>query len=193
MAKLIADLLLITVVSAIGYVILIGFSREQIAKLVLMVAVMLGLLAIIQGLTPVIQRWSARVESLQNTADRVASIGQGQWEMPMKGGITQGYKGELHHGIDIGAPEGTTVKATREGDVSYVGWHDVYGNVVIIDHGKGMQSVYAHLKGIAVKPGWPVLAGKEIGSCGSTGRSNGPHLHFEIRKNGTCVDPMSYL
>lgn len=193
MAKWIADLLLISVVSFVAYAILIGVERDQIAKLVIVVAVMMGLLTTMQSLTPVIQRWNERVNSIQNTADRVASIGQGSWEIPMKGEITQGYKGDLHHGIDIAAPEGTVVRSAREGDVSYVGWHDIYGNVIIIDHGKGMQSVYGHLSGLSVKVGWPVLAGGKIGSCGSTGKSTGPHLHFEIRKNGTCVDPMSYF
>lgn len=193
MAKCVADIMLIVVVSIVGYVILIGFYREQIAKLVAMVSVMLVLLTIMQGLTPVIERWSSRVDSLQETADRIANVGQGSWGIPMKGEITQGYKGENHHGIDIGAPEGTSVKATKEGDVSYIGWHDIYGNMVIVDHGKGMQSVYAHLKGLTVKVGYPVIEGDEIGSCGNTGRSSGPHLHFEIRKNGTTVNPMAYL
>jgi len=192
-AKLIADLLLITVVSVIGYVILIGFSREQIAKLVVMVAIMLGLLTIMQDLTPVIQRWNARINSLQNTADRVVNLGQGTWKNPMKGQVTQVYKGEEHHGIDIAAPEGTAVKATKDGDISFVGWHDIYGNVIIVDHDNGLQSLYGHLSGLSVKVGWTVVAGTEIGSCGNTGRSSGPHLHFEIRKNGTCVNPMSYL
>jgi len=193
MAKWIADLLLIGVTSFVGYSILIGVERKRIANMAAMVGIMLCLLTTMQDLTPVIQRWTARIDSLKDTADRVASIGQGTWGMPMKGEMTQGFKGELHHGIDIAAAEGTSVKATREGDVSHVGWHDIYGNMVIVDHGQGMQSVYAHLSGISVKPGWPVLAGKEIGSCGNTGRSSGPHLHFEIMKNGTCVDPASYL
>ena len=193
MAKWIADLLLIAVVSFVAYSILIGVERDQIAKLVIVVAVMMGLLTTMQSLTPVIQRWNARIDSIQSTANRVASIGQGSWKSPMKGEVTQGYKGQAHHGIDIAAPEGTTVKATREGDVSYVGWHDIYGNVIIIDHGSGMQSVYGHLSGLSVKVGWPVLTGGTIGSCGSTGKSSGPHLHFEIRKNGTTVDPVNYL
>lgn len=193
MAKWIADLLLIGVVSFVGYSILIGVERKQIANLVLMVAVMLGLLVTMQDLTPVIQRWNARIDSLQSTADRVASISQGAWKSPMKGEITQLYKGGAHHGIDIAAPEGTPVSSTREGDVAQVGWSDIYGNMIIIDHGGGIQSVYGHLSGLSVKAGYPVLAGGKIGTCGNTGRSSGPHLHFEIRKNGTTVDPMNYL
>jgi len=193
MSKWIADLLLIAVVSFVGYSILIGFERKQIANLVLMVAVMLGLLTTMQDLTPVIERWNARVDSLQNTADRVASMGRGNWLMPMKGELTQVFKGDAHHGIDIGAPEGTPVIATREGDVIKVGWSDIYGNVIIVDHRGGMESLYGHLSGLSVRVGYPVVAGAQIGSCGNTGRSSGPHLHFEIRKNGTSVDPASYL
>lgn len=193
MSKWIADLLLIGVISFVGYSILIGVERKQLANLVLMVAVMLGLLTTMHDLTPVIQRWSARVDSLQNTADKINSIGQDDWIMPMKGELTQGYKGDAHHGIDIGAPEGSVVRSAKEGDVSQVGWSDIYGNMVIVDHGGGVESVYAHLSGLSVKAGYPVLTGDKIGSCGSTGRSTGPHLHFEIRKNGTTVNPANYL
>lgn len=193
MAKWIADLLLITVISFVGYSILIGVERKQIANLVLMIAVMMGLLTTMQDLTPVIQRWNARIDSLQSTADRVAIIGQGSWKSPMRGEITQLYKGEAHHGIDIGAPIGTVVEAARKGQVTSIGWHDIYGNVVIVDHGEGMESLYAHLQGISVKVGYPVIAGDNIGTCGNTGKSSGPHLHFEIRKNGTCIDPLPYL
>lgn len=177
----------------IGYCLLIGLENRNLAKLLLSVGVVLMLQATMEDLTPVLKRWSERVDSLQNTADRVVNIGQGSFESPMKGEITQLFKGNLHHGIDIGANEGTSVKASREGDVSYVGWHDIYGNMVIVDHGKGMQTVYAHLSGLSVKVGYPVLEGDQIGSCGNTGRSSGPHLHFEIRKNGTSLDPMSFL
>lgn len=193
MAKLIADLLLIGVITFVGYSILIGFERKQIANMVLMVSVMLGLLAIMTDLAPVIQRWNARIDSLQDTADRVANIGQGSWQMPMKGVITQKYDGITHHGIDIAAPQGTPVISARKGEVVNVGWSDVYGNMVIIDHGGGAESLYGHLSGLYVKVGYPVIAGDKIGTCGSTGNSTGPHLHFEIRKNGTCVNPVSYL
>lgn len=192
MGKWIADLLLIGVVSFIGYTLLIGFERKQIANLVFVVAIMLSLLTTMNDLSPVIQRFNARIDSLQNTADRVASIGQGSWGMPMKGKVTQAYN-NVNHGIDIGAPEGTTVEATRKGQVTRVEWNDIYGNMVVIDHGGGMESLYGHLSGISVRVGYPVIAGTKIGTCGNTGRSTGPHLHFEIRKNGTALDPMSYL
>lgn len=194
MAKWIADILFIGVLSFIGYVICIAFERKQIANLVFAVATMMCLLATMEDLTPVIERWSARVDSLQNTAEQISNIsGNKSWEMPMEGVLTQGFKGAAHHGIDIGAAEGTVVEATRKGQVTSVGWNDIYGNVIIIDHGGGVQSLYGHLQGLSVKVGYPVIAGTRIGSCGNTGKSSGPHLHFEIRKNGTCIDPMSYL
>jgi murein DD-endopeptidase MepM/ murein hydrolase activator NlpD len=190
--KWIADILLIGVISFVAYCISIAVERKQIANMIIMVAVILALQATIEDITPVIERMNARIDSLQSTADRVANVGQ-SWDIPMKGVITQYYKGEAHHGIDIGAPEGTIVEATRKGEVSSVGWSDIYGNVIIVDHGSGMQSLYAHLSGLSVKAGYPVIAGTKIGNCGNTGKSTGPHLHFEIRKNGTTVDPMSYL
>jgi len=193
MARWIADLLLVGVVSLVGYVILIAIEKKQIANLVITVAVMMGLLVTLQDLTPVIQRWSARIDSLKNTADRIGSIGQGSWETPMKGEVSQEFKGKDHHGMDIAAPFGTVVEAARKGQVERIEWNDIYGNVIVIDHGGGMESLYGHLSGISVKVGYPVIAGTKIGSCGSTGNSTGPHLHFEIRKNGACVDPSSYL
>ncbi len=192
MVHWIAEVCFIGVTSFIGYVICLAVERKTIAQLIAMVAILLCLQATIEGLTPVIQRWSARVDSLQSSLDRVSSIGQGTWKIPMEGTITQGYSSN-NHGIDIGAPLGTEVVATKDGQVSHVGWHDIYGNMVIVDHGGGMQSVYAHLGGIDVKVGYPVIAGTRIGSCGSTGRSTGPHLHFEIRRNGATVDPTDYV
>jgi len=192
-ARWIMDLMLIGVASFIGYVILIAVDRMQLAKLLVMVAVMMVLLATMQDLTPVIQKWSDRVESLQNTVDKVSNIGQGSWKFPMKGELTQLYKGKDHHGVDIGALPGVVVEAVRKGEVKSVGWNDIYGNVVIVDHGEGLESVYAHLQGINVKVGYPVIAGDNIGTCGSTGRSTGPHLHFEIRKFGQTVDPLPYF
>jgi len=193
MAKWIADLLLIAVVSFVGYSILIGVERKQIANLVIMVAAMLVLLTTMQNLTPVIERWSARVDSLQDTANRVAGIGQGGWTMPMKGTVSQEFKRNDHHGMDIAAPEGTPVGAARKGEVVNVGWSDVYGNMIVVDHGGGMESLYGHLSGLYVKIGYQVIAGTKIGACGNTGNSTGPHLHFEIRKNGTSVDPANYF
>lgn len=187
------DLLLIGVISLVGYVILLAIERKQLAKLLVMVAVMMALLATVQDLTPVIQKFSDRVDSIQKSVDKVSNIGKGDWAIPMKGEVSQNFKGADHHGMDIAAPMGTTVSATRKGEVKSVGYSDIYGNVVIVDHGEGIESLYGHLQGIEVKVGYPVIAGTKIGTCGSTGNSTGPHLHFEIRENGQTVDPLKYL
>lgn len=157
------------------------------------VALMISLLTTMKDLTPVIERWDSRIDSWQKTADNIGNFGKGSWAIPMKGDITQNFKGEAHHGIDISAPIGTSVEATRKGQVARVEWNDIYGNMIVIDHGDGLESLYGHLSGLNVKVGYPVISGTKIGSCGNTGKSTGPHLHFEIRKNGTCADPMIYL
>ncbi|MGR3468163.1 MAG: peptidoglycan DD-metalloendopeptidase family protein, partial [Shimia sp.] len=98
-----------------------------------------------------------------------------------------------HNGVDWGAPTGTPVKATAAGRVAVAKFAGGYGNVVYIDHAGGVQSRYAHLDGYAdgIAPGKEVAAGELIGFVGTTGRSTGPHLHFEIRLNGTPVDPLT--
>ena len=192
MAKWITDLLLIGIVSFIGYVILVAIEKKQIANLVITVAVMLGLLTTMQDLTPVIEKWSARADSLQDTADKLSGIGKGDWEVPMAGNITQGYN-QANHGIDIASQAGTSVWASKGGKVTRVEFNEVYGNFVVLDHGRGVESLYAHLGGIGVKVGWDIVTKAMIGTCGSTGNSTGPHLHFEIRRNGKTVDPMGYL
>lgn len=193
MAKWIFDMLLIGVASFVGYCICIAINNKRSANLIAMVAFIMMLLVTMQDLTPVISRWSARIDSWQNTADNIGSFGKGSWIIPMKGEITQEFKGNDHHGIDIAAPTGTTVEATKKGQVTRVEWSDIYGNMIVIDHGGGLESLYGHLNGISIKVGYPVIAGTKIGSCGNTGNSTGPHLHFEIRKNGQTVDPMIYL
>lgn len=191
-ARWITDVLLIGVVSFIGYVILIGIEKKQIANLVLTVSIMLGLLTTMQDLTPVFERWSAKVDSFQDTADRLSGVGKGDWEIPMAGNITQGYN-PTNHGIDIAGQAGTNVWASKGGKVTRVEYNETYGNFVVVDHGRGLESLYAHLNGIGVRVGWNIVTKARIGTCGSTGNSTGPHLHFEIRRNGQTVDPMGYL
>ncbi len=99
---------------------------------------------------------------------------------------------EFHHGIDIGAPSGTPVKAAADGAVKEARYRPGWGNLIIIDHGEH-TTLYAHLRRIAVKAGHLVVKGQVIGEVGSTGYSTGPHLHFEIHERGTPVDPLKYL
>ncbi len=98
-----------------------------------------------------------------------------------------------HHGIDIAAPEGTPIRAVREGRVTFAGEQGSYGNLVIVDHGDGLETRYAHCRAVSVRQGDVVSAGALVGSVGSTGRSTGPHLHFEVRQHGHAVDPGSVL
>ncbi|SNX54084.1 M23 family metallopeptidase [Thermoanaerobacterium sp. RBIITD] len=100
---------------------------------------------------------------------------------------------EFHTGIDFGVPLGTPIKAVADGVVVQAGSNDGYGNSVTIDHGGGMITLYGHLSKVMVSEGQKVKQVDVIGLSGNTGRSNGPHLHFEIRQNGQPVDPSSYL
>jgi murein DD-endopeptidase MepM/ murein hydrolase activator NlpD len=122
-----------------------------------------------------------------------AGRGTGRFIWPTAGYVTQGYK-RYHPALDIARALGTPVKAADTGYVVSAGWsNDGYGNRIVIDHGNGYQTLYAHLNRIYVKVGDSLGRGAEIGQMGSSGRSTGPHLHFEIRKNGARLNPISFL
>ena len=96
----------------------------------------------------------------------------------------------FHAGVDLARPAGTRVLAATAGTVSRAGWAAGYGLLVTIDHGGGVETRYAHLSGVAVSPGQRIGRGDLIGLVGSTGRSTGPHLHYEVRRNGRSVSPV---
>jgi murein DD-endopeptidase MepM/ murein hydrolase activator NlpD len=125
----------------------------------------------------------------------VASSASGfMW--PVNGVLTSGFGwrwGRMHEGIDIAAPTGSPVVASAAGTVIYAGWMGGYGNLVVIDHGGGLATAYGHNSGFAVGGGQSVAQGQVIAYCGSTGHSTGPHVHFEVRINGSPVDPLGYL
>jgi len=98
-----------------------------------------------------------------------------------------------HDGLDIAAASGTSVGAAAGGEVTYVGWSGDYGRLIRISHGDGIETGYGHLSGYAVEKGDRVAAGDVIGYVGSSGNATGPHLHFEVRKNGSPVNPRNYL
>lgn len=99
----------------------------------------------------------------------------------------------LHTGLDFRAGSGTPIMASRSGEVVFAGWRGGYGNCTIIDHGGGLATLYAHQSAIRVEQGDEVGRGEVIGAAGSTGYATGPHLHFEVRLDGTPVDPLPYL
>ena len=98
-----------------------------------------------------------------------------------------------HKGVDLSAPTGTPIYATADGFVSKAEWYSSYGNYVSIEHGAELQTRYAHMSRIAVAPGSRVKKGEIIGYVGSTGRSTGPHLHYEVRIGGEAVNPIPYM
>jgi murein DD-endopeptidase MepM/ murein hydrolase activator NlpD len=122
--------------------------------------------------------------------------GSGGFIWPVNGPVVSGFGmrwGRLHAGVDIAVPNGTPVRAAAGGRVAMAGVVGGYGNYVCIQHGGGIATCYAHLSGIGVGSGGSARQGQVIGSSGCTGHCFGPHLHFEVRVNGSPVDPMGYL
>ncbi|MGB3912742.1 MAG: M23 family metallopeptidase [Thermacetogeniaceae bacterium] len=115
---------------------------------------------------------------------------------PLKGRITSQYgprNGEFHHGLDIAGEMGELIRAGEKGVVITVGYLPFYGNTVIIDHGGGYKTLYGHISEFLVAKGDTVEKRQPIARVGSTGRSTGPHLHFEVRINDKTVNPIHYL
>ncbi|MEC0235657.1 M23 family metallopeptidase [Paenibacillus kribbensis] len=126
---------------------------------------------------------------------KVMGEGSGQFAWPTAGAIMTssfgGRWGRMHEGVDLVGNH--TIQASDDGVVTFAGQQNGYGNVIIIDHRNGYQTVYGHLNSIGVRVGQVVQQGEAIGIMGSTGRSTGTHVHFEIRKNNTAQNPMTYL
>ncbi len=144
----------------------------------------------------------AQIRDFQNK-NRVA-LGSGKyiWPLQSKGRISSyfGYrfhpilrKRKYHSGIDIAAPQGLSILAADSGVVAFAGWNNGYGKMVILDHGSGFSTVYGHCSILQVNQGQTITKGQTIAQVGSTGLSTGPHLHFEVRKNGVPVNPLTYL
>jgi murein DD-endopeptidase MepM/ murein hydrolase activator NlpD len=137
-----------------------------------------------------------RIRAAQGTATAAPGpVSASGFIWPVNGPLTSPFGerwGRLHAGIDIGAGFGTPILAAAAGTVIYAGWLGGYGNLVVIDHGGGLSTAYAHQQRIYVSGG-SVEQGQTIGEVGSTGYSFGPHLHFEVRIGGSPVDPLGYL
>jgi murein DD-endopeptidase MepM/ murein hydrolase activator NlpD len=121
---------------------------------------------------------------------------------PVNGRLMGGYgvrsdpfsgEGEMHTGVDISAPQGTPVKATADGIIVHAGWNGGYGRCVIIDHGNNYQTWYAHLSRLDVIEGQEIRQGEILGAVGTSGRSTGSHLHYEVRIGATPVNPYRFL
>ena len=146
----------------------------------------------------------AESQALTGVITGSSGSGQGTGSLiyPVNGPITSpfgwrihpilGYK-KFHTGVDFGVGYGTPIRAADGGTVIYATWMGGYGNVIIVDHGDGLSTLYAHQSSLAVGTGARVTRGQTVGYVGSTGFSTGPHLHFEVRVNGNPVDPMGYL
>jgi murein DD-endopeptidase MepM/ murein hydrolase activator NlpD len=115
---------------------------------------------------------------------------------PVSGAVVSGFGprwGRMHEGIDIAVGSGTPVHASAAGTVIHAGWLGGYGLLVVVDHGNGLSTAYAHNSSLAVGVGQAVSQGDVLAYSGSTGNSSGPHVHFEVRVNGSAVDPLGYL
>lgn len=160
-----------------------------------------------------IDKWEEDSAALSNDINNIVNSGGGYqgsstgssggylWPVPGHTRVTStfGYRicpyhgPELHSGIDIPAPHGRSVIASKGGKVIIAGWYYSYGKAVVIDHGNGVTTLYGHNSSLNVSVGQVVRKGQTIARIGSTGNSTGPHCHFEVRVNGTPRNPMSYL
>jgi murein DD-endopeptidase MepM/ murein hydrolase activator NlpD len=139
---------------------------------------------------------AAQIESAQGGSVSTGPVSDAGLIWPVGGPVTSGFGmrwGRMHEGIDIAAASGAPIVAAAAGSVIYASWMSGYGNLVVVDHGGGLATAYAHCSAILVAVGQGVAQGETIALVGSTGHSTGPHLHFEVRVNGVAVDPLLYL
>jgi len=149
-------------------------------------------LVVPNGVQPEVVRSIPRARRLTPDAGTVVASGQFVW--PTAGRITQNFVW-YHKGLDIANRSAPNILAADSGTVIVAGWPDGfgYGNRVVIDHGNGYRTLYAHMSSISVRIGQSVVRGGVLGRMGSTGRSTGTHLHFEVIKNGVNLNPLSVL
>lgn len=140
------------------------------------------------------------LKSLQEqNSSQVTATGEYMWPLPVGKGViscTYGGRdpgGRPHYALDVAIGYGTPIYASNDGTVVQAAWHYSYGYYVVIDHGSGMSTLYAHCSSLSVSAGQVVKKGQTIGGVGSTGYSTGNHLHFEVRKGGVKTNPLSYV
>lgn len=141
----------------------------------------------------------ALIRRLQGASAEVVERRTTAFLWPLRGPVTSRFgvrphplfrQRHFHTGVDISAPRGTPVRAAMDGTVLFTGWYGGYGKLVVVDHRNGVSTLYGHLSAILVAPGQRVTQGQVLGRVGSTGYTTGPHLHYEIRRNGRPVDPL---
>lgn len=152
-----------------------------------------------------VKREDLAVETIRKPVDKIvvkgtkpvpAKEGTGSFMKPVNAGVYAGYGmrwGRMHYGLDYAAPTGTAIYAADGGTVTSAGWSGAYGYVIVIDHGANKKTLYAHCSRLFVSAGTKVFKGQHIAAVGSTGRSTGPHCHFEIFVNGVNVNPSYYV
>jgi murein DD-endopeptidase MepM/ murein hydrolase activator NlpD len=135
-------------------------------------------------------------------ADQKDLIERTPYRWPVRGFLTSTFgermdpftgEGRIHEGIDIAAPKGSPVKSPADGIVTFSGWDPTFGNMLVVDHGYGVITRYGHNDTILVREGQRIKRGDSISTVGTTGRSTGPHLHYEIRVNDVAINPMSMI
>jgi len=184
---------------------------ETLGRIALRYGVTVSALAAANGISNPARIYPGQVLSIPSSAAGSASIryasygpglcgeqagggGSGYFIRPMRGYVISQYFHPWHPGIDLAIPSGSKVYAVDGGTVVYAGWNPAgYGNLIILDHGDGWRTYYAHLSQIHVECGEIVPRGSIIGASGNTGNSTGPHLHFEMLRYGAAVNPAGYL
>lgn len=142
------------------------------------------------------ERQAERQRQSEQASNQQRPTSTAGYSWPLCAPVTSEYGprwGRMHRGIDLGAPTGTPIGAARAGDVIFAGWQGGYGRLVLIRHGDGVVTAYAHMSSFSVGQGQRVERGQRIGAIGSTGNSTGPHLHLEFRVNGQAQNPRQFL
>ena len=161
---------------------MLKLDRERVRNYLLLdLGFLLNITGVPDGWAPIIGHWDWPVPGVFSI-----SSGFGMRPDPFTGEIRK------HDGIDISGDTGTAVTAASAGVVISRGWFGGYGNLVVLDHGDGVKTYYGHLSAFSCNKGQVVEKGQEVGKMGSTGRSTGPHLHFEVRVNGVPINPISF-